>query len=310
MPYVVRKTNGRNLLTIIEGEVDTSTGLNLIGRSYAGYGELLADNFVHLLENFANDTPPPNPLEGQLWYDTTNTTLKFWYVAANALNGAEWRQVGTIGPRGATGPAGNVGATGPTGATGPRGATGPAGETGATGPTGRTGATGDTGATGIGATGSTGATGPAGATGPRGATGDTGATGPSGTPGSGSAFAGGTQTILGTGTNQNIIIDPNGSGAVEISAPSLVPSVTNTQDIGTSVKRWNHTYTNAVYYGDGSVANSANGILGVAPPTTKSGIRGHKQGMFAFDNNYIYYCTTDWTDGSSYIWKRIPWGAW
>lgn len=310
MPYVVRKTNGRNLLTIIEGELDTSTGLNLIGRSYAGYGELMADNFVHLLENFANDTAPTNPLEGQLWYDTANSTMKFWYVGVDAVNGAEWRQVGTIGPRGATGPTGPVGATG---ATGPRGLVGPTGETGATGetgPTGRTGATGETGATGIGATGATGPTGPAGSTGATGPVGATGDAGPSGIPGSGSAFQGGTQTIVGTGTNQNIIIDPNGTGDVEINAPALIPSTNHTEDIGTSIKRWRNGYIDAIYYGDGSVGTSANGILGVAPPTTKNGIRGHKQGMFAFDNNYIYYCTSDWTDGTAYIWKRIQWGTW
>jgi len=307
MPYVVRKTNGRNLLTIIEGELDTSTGLSLIGRSYAGYGELMADNFVHLLENFANDVAPLNPLEGQLWYNTSTTSLNFWYVGASAVNGAEWRQVGALGPRGATGPTGAVGATGPTGPTGPSGSSGTIGATGPTGPTGRTGATGETGATGdTGATGETGATG-IGATGETGATGDTG---PSGLPGTGSAFESGTQTILGTGPNQNIIIDPNGTGVVEINAPSLIPAITNVQDIGSTIKRWKNSYINSIYYGDGSIGTSANGITGVAAPTTKNGTAAHKRGMFAFDNNYIYYCTSDWTDGVAYIWKRIQWGVW
>jgi hypothetical protein len=47
----------------------------LPGRNYAGYGQTLNQNLVKLVEHFANDTPPPNPLKGQLWYNTNNGTL-------------------------------------------------------------------------------------------------------------------------------------------------------------------------------------------------------------------------------------------
>ena len=77
MPYVIRKTNGTNLLIIDDGYVDTSTGLNLVGRGFSGYGEQIADNFIRLLENFANSAAPVNPLEGQLWFDTTDNSLKY-----------------------------------------------------------------------------------------------------------------------------------------------------------------------------------------------------------------------------------------
>jgi hypothetical protein len=30
---------------------------------------------VHIIENFADSTPPPNPLRGQLWYNTNTSTL-------------------------------------------------------------------------------------------------------------------------------------------------------------------------------------------------------------------------------------------
>ena len=36
------------------------------------------DNFVHLLENFANSSPPNYPLNGQLWYDTSERRLKIY----------------------------------------------------------------------------------------------------------------------------------------------------------------------------------------------------------------------------------------
>lgn len=55
---------------------DTQTSLSLPGRGVLNYGELIIDNFVHHLENFANSSPPLNPLVGQLWYDTSSSELK------------------------------------------------------------------------------------------------------------------------------------------------------------------------------------------------------------------------------------------
>jgi hypothetical protein len=52
--------------------------MTLIGKNYAGYGQFLDDNFIHLLENSANATAPSAPLTGQLWWDSTNTLLKIY----------------------------------------------------------------------------------------------------------------------------------------------------------------------------------------------------------------------------------------
>ena len=108
MPYVIRKTNGTNLLTIQDGIVDNSTALSLIGRSYTNYGELLADNFVRLMENFANATAPPNPIEGQIWYDSAVTEFKYWYIDPVTNNGS-WANMAKIGQTGPTGYAGSAG---------------------------------------------------------------------------------------------------------------------------------------------------------------------------------------------------------
>lgn len=51
--------------------VNNETSLKLPGRTKSDYGELVLENLLHLLENFANNNPPTNPIEGQLWYDTT-----------------------------------------------------------------------------------------------------------------------------------------------------------------------------------------------------------------------------------------------
>lgn len=76
MAYTIVKSDGVPLTSIADGTINTtSTSLGLPGRNYAGYGQTLDTNFVHILENFADSTPPPNPLTGQLWYNTNDSTL-------------------------------------------------------------------------------------------------------------------------------------------------------------------------------------------------------------------------------------------
>jgi len=39
---------------------------------------------------FISVSPPPNPVSGSLWYDSTNSNLNIWYVD---LNGGQWVSV-------------------------------------------------------------------------------------------------------------------------------------------------------------------------------------------------------------------------
>lgn len=125
MAYTINKTDGTVLTTIADGTVnDTSTELTLVGKNYAGYGQFLNTNLVHLLENFSDDTAPTTPLTGQLWWDTagnlkvyTGSTFKTlssiasgasqpasavtgnsWWDTVNSqfyvYNGATWTLVG------------------------------------------------------------------------------------------------------------------------------------------------------------------------------------------------------------------------
>ena len=76
MAYTIVKSNGSVLTTIPDGTINTSsTSVGLPGRNYAGYGQYLDTNFVHMMENFADTAPPANPLQGQLWYNTNANTL-------------------------------------------------------------------------------------------------------------------------------------------------------------------------------------------------------------------------------------------
>lgn len=76
MAYTIVKSDGTVLTTIPDGTINTtSTSLGLIGKNYAGYGQSIDTNFVRQLENFASTSPPSNPLRGQLWYNTNNSTM-------------------------------------------------------------------------------------------------------------------------------------------------------------------------------------------------------------------------------------------
>jgi len=88
MAYTINLTNGTTFATITDGTVNTASSMTLIGKNYAGYGQFLDDNFIHLLENSANSTAPTAPLTGQLWWDSTNTLLKVY------SGGSGWKVVG------------------------------------------------------------------------------------------------------------------------------------------------------------------------------------------------------------------------
>ena len=54
MAYQIDKFNGTFLVSIDDQTINTTaTDLRLVGRNYAGYGEIQNENFVHLMENFA-----------------------------------------------------------------------------------------------------------------------------------------------------------------------------------------------------------------------------------------------------------------
>ena len=78
MSYTIKLTNGTVFAIVPDGTINTNSSMTLIGKNYAGYGQFLDDNFIHLLESGSNDSPPPNPLIGQLWWDSANKVLKVY----------------------------------------------------------------------------------------------------------------------------------------------------------------------------------------------------------------------------------------
>ena len=88
MAYIINRFSGQQLVVLEDGTLDTSTSLGLLGRNYTGYGETQNENFLFLLENFANDNPPSRPITGQTWYNTDVGAL-------NVYNGTAWTPVGS-----------------------------------------------------------------------------------------------------------------------------------------------------------------------------------------------------------------------
>lgn len=100
MPYSIDRYNGTTLTVIEDGTIDTTLDIKLIGKNYAGYGEVQNENFIHILENFSGTSAPPKPISGQIWFDSGTKKLKFYDAAKwRATGGAE---VATSAPTGLT----------------------------------------------------------------------------------------------------------------------------------------------------------------------------------------------------------------
>jgi hypothetical protein len=78
MSYIINRFDGQAITTIEDGTVDQTLDIKLIGKNYAGYGELQNENFLHMLENFSSSSPPARAIRGQIWYDITSKKLKFY----------------------------------------------------------------------------------------------------------------------------------------------------------------------------------------------------------------------------------------
>lgn len=79
MSYIINKTDGSVLTEVVDGTIDQiTTDVTLVGKNASTYGELFNENFIKILENFANTSQPNKPLEGQLWYDTAEGRLKVY----------------------------------------------------------------------------------------------------------------------------------------------------------------------------------------------------------------------------------------
>lgn len=100
MSYQVDKFNGTFLTAVEDGTIDTTTDIRLVGKNYAGYGEVQNENFIHMLENFANTTAPPRAITGQLWYDSSSSEKKLKFYDGTTWKTANGAEVSISAPSG------------------------------------------------------------------------------------------------------------------------------------------------------------------------------------------------------------------
>lgn len=90
MSYTINKTDGTLITTIEDGTIDnTTTDITLIGKNYSGYGEIINENFLKLLENYSFTQPPAAPISGQLWWNTLDQKMQ-------VFNGTIWRPMQAV----------------------------------------------------------------------------------------------------------------------------------------------------------------------------------------------------------------------
>jgi hypothetical protein len=101
MSYIINNWDNTPLTTVEDGTLNQTLDIKLVGKNYAGYGEIQNETFLHMLQHFASDESkqPSKAIAGQLWYDVSSkkirlftgdidstTQLKIW----KSLNGAEY----------------------------------------------------------------------------------------------------------------------------------------------------------------------------------------------------------------------------
>jgi microcystin-dependent protein len=105
MAYTILKSDGTVLTTIADGLLDGTTSLGLPGPNFVGYGQILNENLVYLLENFASNTTPVGYMpvsgvtvsgsqpvsaqDGNIWLNTG--TLQVYVYGDNA-----WHLIGPV----------------------------------------------------------------------------------------------------------------------------------------------------------------------------------------------------------------------
>ena len=95
MAYQIDRFDNSQLTIVEDGTLDQTTNLKLIGKNYAGYGEIQNENLLFLLENFAGGNAPTRAIRGQIWFDTAQNKIKYFVAADNASPGVGyWKATG------------------------------------------------------------------------------------------------------------------------------------------------------------------------------------------------------------------------
>jgi hypothetical protein len=101
MSYIINNSRGQIVAVVADGTTNsTATNLYLVGRAVAEYGEYQNENYIFLLENFANSSAPTNPILGQLWYNSSTDEISAYNSSGtwSALASHDYVQAQKISP--------------------------------------------------------------------------------------------------------------------------------------------------------------------------------------------------------------------
>lgn len=98
MSYTINFTDTPNNpggITVEDQSLNQEKSISFIGKNYTGYAKVIAESFLHLLENFAKSEAPNNPVVGQLWYDTDSNNDPA-QPQLLVYDGTNWQPAGTV----------------------------------------------------------------------------------------------------------------------------------------------------------------------------------------------------------------------
>lgn len=95
MAYTVDYTNGTKApITVSNSNVNTSTSIGLVGQGFNNYGEIIAEDLLHMMEHFASNSAPTKPVEGQIWYNSDSNELN--YFDDTVSNAGNWKPIASM----------------------------------------------------------------------------------------------------------------------------------------------------------------------------------------------------------------------
>lgn len=80
MGIVLTQTdNYASIAEIPNKTIKELAGIKLVGKGAADIVKTNNENLIKILQNFAGESPPNNPMPGQLWYDISGQILKLFH---------------------------------------------------------------------------------------------------------------------------------------------------------------------------------------------------------------------------------------
>jgi len=80
MGIVLTQTdNHASIVEVPNKTIKELAGIKLVGKGAGDIVKTNNENLLKILQNFAGNNPPENPMPGQLWYDTNEQTVKLFH---------------------------------------------------------------------------------------------------------------------------------------------------------------------------------------------------------------------------------------